>query len=105
MSNHATKTCSTADDEDEADEELMTAGLPFNHPSLMYPKSDTHIMRLRRNVQAFRKVSPPRMVTEEALTAPASLEPVARQSSVGSTSDGECALSKKKHISFNVFVE
>lgn len=109
------------EDEDEDDEDDCSsggAGFPFQRPPLLHTKSDSQIMRWRKSAQAFRKDSPPRVLAEQPAEeaslpeAIASPEPVARHDSAttpeGSASDGDsagCPAPRKKHITFNAFVE
>jgi hypothetical protein len=92
------------DDDDEDDGGLTGAAsalLDFpNRPSLLHTKSDSHIVRWRR-AQAYRTDSP------------AVPEPVADEPPSGSNSDRDSAEAgvasaapqRRKHISFNTFVE
>lgn len=85
-------------------------------PPLLHTKSDTHVLRWRKN-QAFRKDSPPRIVLpaekpdddDDTPQPEAPLSPASKTSDVtenGNSSDQEnAAAPKKRHISFNTFVE
>jgi hypothetical protein len=91
-------------------------------PPLIHTKSDTHITRWPN--RAFRKESPPRIIAEELASggdsAPSgssymswrkssSTTPRPHSQTSGSDQDptafGSAGIGKKKHISFNTFVE
>ncbi|EIN03870.1 hypothetical protein PUNSTDRAFT_123132 [Punctularia strigosozonata HHB-11173 SS5] len=103
-----------ADDDDDDDyefEENANAADAPHRPPLLHTKSDTHIMRWRKN-QAFRKDSPPRIVLpaekpegDDPARAGAPLSPASKTSEPHEGSDQDGAQPKKRHISFNTFVE
>ncbi|RPD59565.1 hypothetical protein L227DRAFT_611800 [Lentinus tigrinus ALCF2SS1-6] len=105
-----------SDDEDDDSPEGDDTRSPAR-PRLVHTKSDTHISMRGR---PFRKNSPPRIIAEEAATshdAPthpglqtatsseASGSTGSDQDISGSSSHGPDGPAKKKHISFNTFVE
>jgi hypothetical protein len=98
------------DDEMEDEEDAHEPDAP-QRPPLMHTKSDTHVLRWRKN-QAFRKDSPPRIVLPAEMSgddtpkADAPASPSSKISDVTADgSDQENAAPKKRHISFNTFVE
>ena len=73
-------------------------------PILPHTKSDTHITRWGAS-RAFRPDSPPR-IDPPGFAAPEGLHPsVSQDSSTSSGTGGGGGQPKKKHISFNTFVE
>ncbi len=107
-----------SEDESEADVNNGDAAKP-QRPALLHTKSDTHITRWGPS-RAFRKDSPPRIdppgieqeeqLIRSRLSAGGPVRASLSQdsnSSGKSTSSGEHSRSrhKKKHISFNTFVE
>ncbi|EMD39245.1 hypothetical protein CERSUDRAFT_112904 [Gelatoporia subvermispora B] len=102
-----------SDDEECADleHEGAESSTP-TRPPLLHTKSDTHISWRGR---PYRKVSPPRIIAEETPLAPLSTTPgtsdgsdqdLSGSSSTGADGSGvSSAGAKKKHISFNTFVE
>ncbi|OJA20451.1 hypothetical protein AZE42_06079 [Rhizopogon vesiculosus] len=73
----------------------------IKRPPLMHTKSDTHISRLGPN-RAFRRDSPPRIIPSGTQLA-SEKPPISPQ---GSSSDAMIVpFQKRKHISFNTFVE
>ncbi|OAX39612.1 hypothetical protein K503DRAFT_799510 [Rhizopogon vinicolor AM-OR11-026] len=73
----------------------------IKRPPLMHTKSDTHISRLGPN-RAFRRDSPPRIIPSGTQLA-SEKPPISPQ---GSSSDAVIVPGqKRKHISFNTFVE
>ncbi|KDQ61498.1 hypothetical protein JAAARDRAFT_30947 [Jaapia argillacea MUCL 33604] len=84
----------------------------FTRPPLQHTKSDTHIVRLKRAHLEFRKDSPPRIIAADeasSSTGPRDTSPRDTSSeggSYGSDQDLHVPIQgKKKHISFNTFVE
>ncbi|KAH9852624.1 hypothetical protein C2E23DRAFT_730255 [Lenzites betulinus] len=100
------------DSDDEFDERDEGSSSTPARPSLMHTKSDTNISVRGR---PFRKNSPPRIIAEDGTAPPAQLAPGSEASgSTGSDQDLSGSSSagpdgshggKKKHISFNTFVE
>ncbi|KAH9910972.1 uncharacterized protein BXZ73DRAFT_108335 [Epithele typhae] len=104
-------------DSDEEDCDYLQiepcSGTPSSRPSLVHTRSDSHIAVRGR---PYRKVSPPRIIAEEvepvvSLSAP-SQAPASSDASGSAGSDqdlsGQSSTEgpvKKKHISFNTFVE
>ncbi|OCH84624.1 hypothetical protein OBBRIDRAFT_798913 [Obba rivulosa] len=104
-----------SDEEESAELEREGATSPGPaRPPLLHTKSDTHISWRGR---PYRKVSPPRIIAQETPLAPLSTTPATSDSSdqdlSGSSSTGadgsasgvSSTGAKKKHISFNTFVE
>ncbi|KZT07318.1 uncharacterized protein LAESUDRAFT_725233 [Laetiporus sulphureus 93-53] len=116
-----------AEEDEEDDDEAHDGEHSPKRPQLLHTKSDTHISRRGRS---YRKDSPPRIIAEESasksrepsvalstLSATASSETSQStsselsenssggESSAGSGSHTEGGGLKKKHISFNTFVE
>jgi hypothetical protein len=92
--------------------ELQPSSIPPPHPSrpfLTHTKSDTHILRARTPRDALRKESPPRVLSKESAECGLSVD----ESTSGGTSTGSeqdlmvhnSNSGKRKHISFNTFVE
>ncbi|KAF9785033.1 hypothetical protein BJ322DRAFT_804190 [Thelephora terrestris] len=80
-----------------------------SRPFLTHTKSDTHILRARTPRDALRKDSPPRVLSKEAAECALSIDD---STSPGTSTGSEQDLmvhnpqsGKKKHISFNTFVE
>ncbi|KAI0352400.1 hypothetical protein OH77DRAFT_1409262 [Trametes cingulata] len=102
------------DSDEESDEREDESSTP-TRPPLMHTKSDTHLSLRGR---PFRKNSPPRIIAEDGSAQPVS-QPTTSSEASGSTgsdqdlsgssstgADGSHASGgKKKHISFNTFVE
>ncbi|KAI1790307.1 hypothetical protein LXA43DRAFT_1017401 [Ganoderma leucocontextum] len=103
-------------DEDEEDLQAPNSAPPVR-PPLVHTKSDTHINMRGR---PFRKNSPPRIIAQEGSSS--RVEPTPPLAQVATLSDGSGSTSsdqdlsgrssmdasgpaKKKHISFNTFVE
>ncbi|KZT21619.1 hypothetical protein NEOLEDRAFT_1181621 [Neolentinus lepideus HHB14362 ss-1] len=102
-------------------ERIGTGGTGSRRPPLLHTKSDTHIMRLRKNHSEFRKDSPPRIIAPQedpiedagqALANRDASSDISSTSAAGDTpgSDRDSHSTgapggKKKHISFNTFVE
>ncbi|EPQ56281.1 hypothetical protein GLOTRDRAFT_120851 [Gloeophyllum trabeum ATCC 11539] len=117
------------DDEEEEEERKQhgqgqrTGTDSPSRPPLLHTKSDTHIVRLRKNHPEFRKDSPPRIIAPvenpmeeagQALSHADAHSDVSSTSAAGDTpgsdrdshSTGAGANGgKKKHITFNTFVE
>ncbi|TFK53463.1 hypothetical protein OE88DRAFT_1625819 [Heliocybe sulcata] len=107
-------------EEQLTDTERTGTGSP-SRPPLLHTKSDTHIVRLRKNHPEFRKDSPPRILApqenpmEEAGQALANRDAASDVSSVSAAGDTPgsdrdshstgATGGKKKHITFNTFVE
>lgn len=108
-------------DTDEEEEELQVpSSAPPMRPPLVHTKSDTHINMRGR---PFRKASPPRIIAQDTSASSSShvgpAPPVAQAATLsdgsGSTSSDQDLSGrsstdasgpvKKKHISFNTFVE
>ena len=103
-------------DEEEEDLHLPTSAPPVR-PPLVHTKSDTHINMRGR---PFRKTSPPRIIAQDAAASQVGPTPPVAQAATlsdgsGSTSSDQdlsagssvdaSGPTKKKHISFNTFVE
>ncbi|KAI0766986.1 hypothetical protein BD413DRAFT_480253 [Trametes elegans] len=99
---------SDEDEEHEGDESSTPT-----RPKLTHTKSDTHISLRGR---PFRKNSPPRIIAEDASVQPVAQIPTGSEASGSTGSDQDLSGSsstgadgshggKKKHISFNTFVE
>ncbi|KAI0366976.1 hypothetical protein BV20DRAFT_951134 [Pilatotrama ljubarskyi] len=99
------------EDSDERDDESSTP----TRPPLMHTKSDTHLSLRGR---PFRKNSPPRIIAEDGSAPPVSQPTTGSEASGSTGSDQDLSGSsstgadgshvsggKKKHISFNTFVE
>lgn len=78
-------------------------------PFLTHTKSDTHILRARTPRDSLRKDSPPRVLSKEAAVCTLSVDD---STSAGTSTGSEQDLTvhnpqsgKRKHISFNTFVE
>lgn len=82
---------------------------PPSRPFLTHTKSDTHILRARTPRDALRKDSPPRVLSKESAECGLSIdESVSPGTSTGSEQDlvpHNSQSGKRKHISFNTFVE
>jgi len=111
--------------QDVAEEDTGLKSLSHRHerkrPPLLHTKSDTHLTRLP--IRSFGRGSPPRITTEGSTSAPLTSESTTSRSSYimdrkssqpsltsGSDQDTSSSLGtnghgKKKHISFNTFVE
>lgn len=80
-----------------------------SRPFLTHTKSDTHILRARSPRSALRKDSPPRVLPKESAECGLSVdESVSAGTSTGSEQDlapHDHRSGKRKHISFNTFVE
>ena len=104
--------------DDEYDDAALqpSTSAPASRPTLVHTKSDTHISMRGR---PFRKTSPPRIIAEDGTThddfsaAPSQAAPSSDGSGTtssdqdlsGHSSSGAEGPAKKKHISFNTFVE
>lgn len=90
-------------------EQTPSSTLPPGRPFLTHTKSDTHILRARTPRDALRKDSPPRVLSKESAECDLSIdESTSPGTSTGSEQDltpNESRSGKKKHISFNTFVE
>ena len=82
---------------------------PQSRPFLTHTKSDTHILRARTPRDALRKDSPPRVLSKESAEFSLSVD---ESTSAGTSTGSEQDLmvhnpqsGKRKHISFNTFVE
>ena len=107
-------------DEDEDEDEDEAIPLPPSRPLLLHTKSDSNVLRWSRN-RPFRKDSPPRIIASarqprpSEVTNPIIVPPMdersgssdsARETTSSSQDLSACpAGGKKKHISFNTFVE
>ncbi|KAI0738433.1 hypothetical protein C8Q80DRAFT_1275441 [Daedaleopsis nitida] len=104
-----------SEEEDVDDQEPCVVGAPSTRPTLVHTKSDTNLTVRGR---PFRKDSPPRIIAEDGSTSHiAESHPLSQTTtsseasgSTGSDQDLSGASSiegpaKKKHISFNTFVE
>jgi hypothetical protein len=104
-------------EEAEEDEEPEPTPDYMARPSLLHTKSDSHIIRWRR-AQAYRKDSPPRVHADQAIlnanthanaNAPPTPDSSGSNSDPDSGSNGASSVppssQRKKHISFNTFVE
>ncbi|KAI0642185.1 hypothetical protein C8Q79DRAFT_929196 [Trametes meyenii] len=98
-------------DEDVEELEGEVQDAAPKRPPLMHTKSDTHISLRGR---PFRKNSPPRIIAEDGSAQPVTLAATGSEASGSTSSDqdlsGSSSVSaehggKKKHISFNTFVE
>ncbi|KAI0675758.1 hypothetical protein C8Q78DRAFT_1074748 [Trametes maxima] len=98
-------------DEDAEELEGEVQDAAPKRPPLMHTKSDTHISLRGR---PFRKNSPPRIIAEDGTAQPVALAATGSEASGSTGSDqdlsGSSSVSaehggKKKHISFNTFVE
>jgi hypothetical protein len=106
--------------EDEDEDEVEEIHLPPSRPPLLHTKSDTNVLRWSHN-RPFRKDSPPRIIAStrqprssevaNPIVAPALDERSGSSDSARETTSSSQDLSmyppggKKKHISFNTFVE
>ena len=86
-----------------------SASLHPNRPFLPHTKSDTHILRARSARDALRRDSPPRTLSKESAECSLSVD---ESTSAGTSTGSEQDLmihtpqpGKRKHISFNTFVE
>ena len=95
-----------------ASHEQLPSSTISPHPSrpfLTHTKSDTHILRARTPCDALRKDSPPRVLPKESAECGLSID---ESASAGTSTGSEQDLAphdprsgKRKHISFNTFVE
>lgn len=108
FTNQTSPVFSPAESDDELDHDESTGGqgshaaqlaaqLAAKRPTLLHTKSDTHIIRWGAS-RAFRPASPPR------IDPPGFAHPSA-DSATGSNGGNGNGPPKKKHISFNTFVE
>lgn len=107
-------------DEDEDEDEDEALPLPPSRPPLLHTKSDSNVLRWSRS-RPFRKDSPPRIIAStrqprpsevtNPIVAPPMDERSGSSDSARETSSSSQDLSvspaggKKKHITFNTFVE
>jgi hypothetical protein len=107
-------------DEDEDEDEDEAIPFPPSRPLLLHTKSDSNVLRWSRN-RPFRKDSPPRIIASTRQSRPSEVtNPIiappmdersgssdsARETTSSSQDLSACpAGGKKKHISFNTFVE